>query len=306
MGPDSRQAELFVAVARHLSFTRAAAELNMPQPWLSAQIRRLEEQMGFTLFLRTSRQVELTAQGTALLDSARAVTEALTQLRSRIATLKHGLAGTLRIGVALYSKQFRRRVQAVEAFTAAHPNLMIEIEHGWSPFLRERVLSGALDVAFSIGGATEAGLESRFVESQPAQLYLRADDALAAFDRIPIERLRGRTVITFPRTTNPGLFDATYQKLASCGARLEPLPETDLDICVRHILRTGSTTIGFTMPTPPKPDKIAMRSIEPEPPAFELYLVRRSGAESNPGRGFWNAVFPKENAPPLLTVVNGS
>jgi DNA-binding transcriptional LysR family regulator len=295
MRPDSRQVELFVAVARHLSFTHAAAELNTPQPWLSAQIRRLEEQLGFPLFQRTSRHVELTAQGAALLDSARGVTEALAHLRSEIATLKHGLAGTLRIGVALYSKQFRLRVRAVEAFAQSHANLMIEIEHGWSPFLRERVLAGALDLAFSIGRATEADLESRFVESHPAKLYLRADDPLAGLDPIPVERLQGRTVITFPRTTNPGLYDATYQRLAACGARLEPLPETDMDICVRHILRTGSMVIGFAMPSPPKADKIAMRRVEPEPPAFELYLVRRSHSQSVPARRFWSTLFPNES-----------
>src|SRR5260370_20545688 len=95
MSPDSRQVELFVTVARHLSFSRAAAELNTPQPWLSAQIRRLEDQLGFELFRRTSRQVELTAQGAALLDSARAALDALGALRSEIAAVKRGLAGVL-------------------------------------------------------------------------------------------------------------------------------------------------------------------------------------------------------------------
>jgi DNA-binding transcriptional LysR family regulator len=294
MRPDSRQAELFVAVARHLSFTRAAAELNMPQPWLSAQIRRLEDQLGFKLFQRTSRQVELTPQGAALLGGAQAVTDALSQWGSEIATAKRGLAGALRIGVALYSKRFPLRVQAVEAFGAANGDLMIEIESGWSPFLRERVLAGALDVAFSIGDAAEVGLESRFVESRPALLYLRADDPLAELDRIPVERLRGRAVITFPRATNPALYDAIYQKLGEHGAELKRLPETDLDICVRDILKTGSTTIGFAMSSPPNP-KIAIRPIDPEPPPFELYLVRRGGAQSALAQGFWNSVFPQES-----------
>jgi DNA-binding transcriptional LysR family regulator len=293
MRPDSRQAELFVAVARHLSFTRAAAELNMPQPWLSAQIRRLEDQLGFKLFQRTSRQVELTPQGAALLGGAQAVTDALSQWGSEIATHKRGLAGAFRIGVALYSKRFRLRVQAVEAFAAANGNLMIEIESGWSPFLRERVLAGALDVAFSIGGVPEAGLESRFVESHAAQLYLPADDPLAALDRIPVERLRGRTVLTFPRATNPALYDAIYQTLGEHGAELKRLPETDMDICIRDILKTGSTTIGFALPAPPN-SRIAIRPIDPEPPPFELYLVRREGAQSALVRTFWNSVFPQD------------
>jgi DNA-binding transcriptional LysR family regulator len=297
MGPDSRQVELFVTVARHLSFSRAAAELNTPQPWLSAQIRRLEEQLGFELFRRTSRRVELTAQGAALLDSARAALDALGALRSEIAALKRGLAGTLKIGAAPYSKLFPRRVRALEDFAAAHPNVVIELENDWSPTLREQVLTGELDVAFSIGEGAEAGLESRFVEAHAPRLFLRADDPLSELDAVPIERLCDRTVITFPRATNPGLHDALYGELASHGARLERVPETGIEVFVRHILRTGSVAIAFAGPLPPGAEgKIAVRRLAPEPDPFQLFLVRRSGAKSALVRSFWNAVLPGDAA----------
>jgi DNA-binding transcriptional LysR family regulator len=297
MPPDSRQVELFVTVARHLSFSRAAAELNTPQPWLSAQIRRLEDQLGFELFRRTSRHVELTAQGAALLDSARAALDALGALRSEIAALKRGLAGTLKVGVATYSKLFPRRVQALEDFAAAHPNVVIELESDWSPTLREQVLTGELDLAFSIGAGGEAGLECRFVEAHAPRLYLRADDPLSELDAVPIERLWDRTVITFPRATNPGLHDALYGELASHGARLERVPETGIGVFVRHILRTGSVAIAFAGPLPSGfEDKIAVRPLAPEPDPFRLFLVRRSGAKSALVRSFWNAVFPGDAA----------
>lgn len=294
MAPDSRQVELFVAVARHLSFSRAADELNMPQPWLSAQIRRLEEQLGFDLFRRTSRQVELTAHGAALLGGARAALDALGALRSEIAALKRELVGTLRVGVAPYSKRFPRRVQALEDFALAHPNVVIEIENDWSPSLRKQVLSGELDVAFSIGEGAETGLDSRFVEGHTPRLYLRADDPLAELDPIPVERLYDRTIITFPRTANPDLHEALYGELASHGARLQRLPETDLDVCIRHIVRTGSVAIAFARTLPPDSEgKIAVRQVTPEPDPFRLFLVRRKGARSPLVRRFWSAVFPE-------------
>jgi DNA-binding transcriptional LysR family regulator len=296
MSPDSRQVELFVAVARHLSFSRAAAELNMPQPWLSAQIRRLEEQLGFELFLRTSRRVELTAHGEALLGSARAALDAMGAFKSEIMTLKRGLAGTLRVGVAPYSKLFPRRVQALEDFAATHPKVIIEIENGWSPHLREQVAAGALDVAFAIGeGGGETRLENRLIEGHTPCLYLRADDPLAELDPIPVERLYDRTLITFPRPTNPGLHDALYSELAAHGATLERLPETDMDICVRHILRNGSMVIAFARRLPSVGEgRVVARGLTPEPDPFQLFLVRRSGAKSPLVRSFWNAVFPGE------------
>lgn len=293
MAPDSRQVELFVAVARHLSFSRAAAELNTPQPWLSAQIRRLEGQLGFELFRRTSRHVELTAQGAALLNSARAALDALAALRSEIATVKRGLAGTLKVGAAPYSKLFPRHVQALKTYAAAHPNVVIEVESDWSPVVREQVLTGELDVAFSIGEGDEAGLESRFVEALTPRLYLRADDPLADLDPVPVERLYDRTIITFPRATNPGLHDALYGDLAAHGARLTRLPETGMDVHVRHILRTGSVAMAFVGRMPPEGEgTIAVRRVAPEPEPYQLFLVRRSGAKSALVRSFWNAVFP--------------
>ncbi len=62
-----RQLEYFAAVARHRHFTRAAEELYVTQSALSQQVRRIEAELGLTLYARTPRGVELTAAGTDLL-----------------------------------------------------------------------------------------------------------------------------------------------------------------------------------------------------------------------------------------------
>ncbi|MFZ2870722.1 LysR family transcriptional regulator, partial [Zavarzinia sp.] len=67
----------FVAVAEDMSFTRAARRLGIAQPWLSRRIRQLEEQLGFALFERTTRSIELTARGRGFLDAAREVASAV-------------------------------------------------------------------------------------------------------------------------------------------------------------------------------------------------------------------------------------
>ena len=66
-----RQLEYFAAVARHRHFTRAADELYVTQSALSQQVRRLEEELGIALLLRTSRGVEVTPAGADLLASVR-------------------------------------------------------------------------------------------------------------------------------------------------------------------------------------------------------------------------------------------
>jgi DNA-binding transcriptional LysR family regulator len=83
---DLRRLRYFVAVAEELSFSRAARMVGLSQQALSSQIRCLEEEMGCLLFFRTTRRVELSPAGRALLPKARlslaAASEAVASARA--------------------------------------------------------------------------------------------------------------------------------------------------------------------------------------------------------------------------------
>jgi hypothetical protein len=106
MHMDSKVVRLFVAVGERLSFSRAAADLHIAQPWLSTQIRKLESQLGFELFTRTSRRVALTEDGQILLSEARGVVAALDKLDLTARSLANAETGKLRIGLPEYSHNF--------------------------------------------------------------------------------------------------------------------------------------------------------------------------------------------------------
>jgi DNA-binding transcriptional LysR family regulator len=94
-----RHLRYFVAIAEERSFTRAAERLWVAQPGLSAQIRRLESELGVRLFERHTRGVDLTDAGELFLQRARTALAAADAARSTGHDLEHGLVGSVRLGI---------------------------------------------------------------------------------------------------------------------------------------------------------------------------------------------------------------
>src|SRR5437764_5706215 len=99
MSVELRHLRYFVAVAEVLSFRRAAEQLHMAQPPLSAQIKHLEAELKVKLLQRTTRSVALTPAGRVFLEEARSVLAAAAQAGQRAHDAQRGLAGTLRLGI---------------------------------------------------------------------------------------------------------------------------------------------------------------------------------------------------------------
>src|SRR2546425_8322155 len=93
-----RHLRYFVAIAEERSVPRAAERLHMQQPPLSQQLRALEDELGFPLFERRPKGVELTAAGAAFLEEARGLLAGAQRAKERGARVAAGLDGTLAIG----------------------------------------------------------------------------------------------------------------------------------------------------------------------------------------------------------------
>jgi DNA-binding transcriptional LysR family regulator len=288
MRVDPRLLRIFVAVGDGLSFSHAAADLHIAQPWLSTQIRKLEGQLGFDLFARTSRRVVLTEEGQILLREAREVVTALDRLDLTARALANAETGQLRIGLPEYSHNFPIRVALLEGFSRLHPGLDVEIETGWTPLLLSRLREGALDLTFAIGGHGLDGLETLPVGRSEMAFVMRADDYLVALESVPASALQGREVLAFPRPHNPELHDQLYGDLVRCGARLKILPELNREITTRQIMEFGSISLAFDRPFSSRiSDKIVRRPAGPGLLALPLYLAGRRDRRTRAAAAFW-------------------
>lgn len=142
-----RQLEHFVAVAQECHFTRAAKRLHIAQSGLSASIRSLERELGAPLFLRSTRQVQLTPAGQALLGEALRALSASNAAKDAVAAVQGLLRGRLSIG-SLQCLHTVHLPTLLAGFLSAHPGLEIRLRQGGSDELIELVRTGRLDIAF--------------------------------------------------------------------------------------------------------------------------------------------------------------
>lgn len=253
---DIKAALHFVVVAECLSFTKAAERLGIAQPWLSQRIRGLEAQLGFTLFERSTRRIELTDKGAAFLAVARPIAAAVTAADHVARVLAREAGGRLRIGAPPYSTRIPIRTKIVSGFIAAHPEVALEIDVGWTPVLLDRVLTGGLDGMFGIGWFEGAGLAVLALGALALDLLLPTGDPLAAGSGpLAAAELAGRRVGVFPRGLYPDLFDRVFGPLAAAGAQLiadpaffdrpmETAPGGEADIVTRLALPGAGPVAG--------------------------------------------------------------
>jgi LysR family transcriptional regulator, glycine cleavage system transcriptional activator len=150
----------FEAAARHLSFTRAAAELNVTQTAISHQIRRLEEQLGIRLFLRRNRALLLTREAEGYLPAVRAAFEDLRRATERLRRPEREGLLTVSTTASLAAKWL---VTRAAAFQEAHPGIEVRITTSSHlvDFRREEV-----DMAVRYGRGNWPGLRAQWLMAE--------------------------------------------------------------------------------------------------------------------------------------------
>lgn len=194
----SRQLEYVRAVARELHFTRAAHTLGIAQPALSQQIRKLERQLGVTLFERDHHRVELTAAGAALVVGAERILADLAAVEEEMLGWAGGARGRIRLGSARGLTV--RLARVLTDFGRAHPGVEVDLREMSGEEMTEGLLAGRLDAATVAMSRRleDARLAHRALDREPLVLITSAVGPLSRRSRLPMAELDGVDLVAYP------------------------------------------------------------------------------------------------------------
>lgn len=210
---ETRLLRQFVVVAEELHFSRAAERLHMAQPPLSQAIRRLEEQIGYPLFVRDKRTVELTSAGMAFLGKAHELLGALDESVAYTRRVAQGIEGHLVVAMISLS-HYPSFWRALSAFRTRMPTVELSFIEATTKEQVELLESGEADLGvMRCPGTTTPSLTTKRLLLDPIQIALPAAHPLAASTEVRLEDISDESFVMSARALGQGFHD---QLLALC------------------------------------------------------------------------------------------
>jgi DNA-binding transcriptional LysR family regulator len=197
---DAQRLRVFVAVAEELHFGRAAQRLHLAQPYVSRSVRALEADLGAEVFRRTSRTVELTSAGAALVPHAHALLARAEEARAAVAAARDGRSGRVRISFAGPSAHIAVGALA-RAVRERHPLIDLEFLPGrYGTAAVAELLADESDLALARFAQPPVGVASRSVARDRCVVAVPVGHRLADAEELWIADLRDEPVVAFPES----------------------------------------------------------------------------------------------------------
>jgi DNA-binding transcriptional LysR family regulator len=210
---------VFRAVARHLSFSRAAEELLLTQPAVTLQIKALEEEMGVPLFDRSGGRIALTPGGAALLPYAEQMKTIGEQAITAIAAVYGDHAGELTVGASQTIAQYLLPT-FIANFRLSHPKVHLLIRSGNTDAMLQALIDGRIQLALIEGPERRKDIHIEpFMQDHMVLVVPAAHEW--ANQEITIAELKREPLLT--REIGSGSRRIIEQALAQCGVKAKDL-----------------------------------------------------------------------------------
>lgn len=217
---DDFRLKVFVAAARTLSFTRAAAQLCISQPAVSKHIRELESRYNVPLFTRRGSRLELTDAGATLLVAAERLADDYRRLEYEMGLCTSRVEGELRLGASTTVAQYVLP-SVLAHFTARFPGVRVSLLSDNSGRVEEALLHGAIDLGVVESVSRRQGLHYSLFRPDELVLVARPGGRYARVESVSAPQLCDIPLVL--RESGSGTLEVVAAALAAQGIRLSQL-----------------------------------------------------------------------------------
>lgn len=273
-----KQAETFLAVAEELHFGRAADRLRIAQPPLSRMIKQLERQLGTELFIRSTRNVELTSIGKALIEPARNLVTASHDAIRTVENTMNGKVGHIRMGFAGAST-YRSIGDIFRRLREEKPGISLDVQSSmFSPDGLQNVLDKDLDLAIGRWDFLPADLDSHVIAVEDVIVALPPSHRLAEAEEVSMKDLAEDSWVSLPVGSGSALQNR-LKNLAMASGFVPRITQTAPDSWALMVLvgvESGcAITVSSVRENLPDPGVKFKRIADSPNPPLEVRLIWR-------------------------------
>jgi len=231
-----RQFQVFEAIYRLGSFTRAAEELFLTQPTVSMQIKKLSEAVGLPLFEHVGRRVEPSEAGNELYEACRRMFESLSNFEMKVADMKGLKRGRLRLAVITTAKYMAPEM--LGDFSKIYPGIDLTLKVTNRDSIIERMHNNVDDL-YIMGQVPKGELEvnSYSFANNPLVMLAPRDHPLVNKKNISLEEIAEEPFIV--REPGSGMRDATFREFDAKGLRPKVRMELGSNEAIKHAIVGG-------------------------------------------------------------------
>lgn len=274
-----RQLQVFEAIVRLGSFTRAADELFVTQPTVSMQIKKLADALGMPLFEQIGRQARPTEAGAELYQACRAIFETLANLEMKVADLKGIKRGRLRLGVITTAKYFAPEV--LGEFCKLYPGIEVALKVSNRDRIIERINANEDDL-YIMGQVPndQSDVEAIIFAPNPLVVMAPRDHPLVGQKNIPMTRIAEEPFIL--REPGSGIRDTIMKVFEQLRIRPHVRMELGSNEAIKHAIVGGlglSVLSLHTLTLEGAKGQVAILDVEDFPIMRQWYLVYPKGKE---------------------------
>lgn len=288
-----RHVDYFLVICEEMHFGRSSRRLNVAQPALSQQIKRLEAYLGVSLFNRNRRGIELTEAGAVFRAHALRLTKQIEEAKWASRRAAQGESGKISVGL-VPSGNHLFVLERLAQFNRGHPAVEVLISSMTTAEQIEAVVAGKLDVGVVRLPVRHHDIEQTTIFAEEMVVALPRDHKLARAPRIRMADLALENLIAFPRDVAPSYFDYIVSLFRMAGHELKITQQISHIPTMFALIASG---FGFTL-APASQEGIleykgvVFRPLAEKTPLIELGLIRKKDNASALVASFL-ALFPE-------------